>query len=279
MTALRRCALVTALRSTSLSFLNWSGDFAPRSPHDPLEMNVTGMTAVVTGASRGLGAGIARELHRLGMQLGLCARGAAALPDGERVITARLDVADAPSVDSFAARVAARFGHIDMWINNAGVLEPIRPLRDIEPAEIARHIEVNVVGVFAGSRAYVRHVRATAKPGVLINISSGAGRRAYFGWSAYCAAKAAVDRMTECIALEEGGAGLRAHAVAPGIIDTDMQATIRSTRPEDFPLVERFRQYKADNAFTTAEHVARELCALAFDPARRTDDVLIDLRS
>src|SRR5688572_221045 len=190
-------------------------------------MNLSGKTVVITGASRGLGAGIARELAGHGLNLGLCARQPPVLGDGERVVAAELDVTDGAAVAAFAARVAARFEHIDLWINNAGVLDPIGPLRDLDPPAVARHIDINVMGVFHGSQAYIRHVRASGRPGVLVNISSGAGRAPYRGWSAYCAGKAAVDRMTECIALEEKDAGLRAHSVAPGIIDTDMQALIR----------------------------------------------------
>jgi benzil reductase ((S)-benzoin forming) len=241
-------------------------------------MDVTHLTVVVTGAGRGLGAGIAREFHRQGIRLGLCARRDPVLPTGDRVLAQRVDVVNTTEVDAFAARIEEQWDHIDLWINNAGVLEPIAPLRAIEPSDFTNHLAVNVMGVFNGTRAYVRHVRRSGKPGVLINISSGAGRRGYYGWSAYCAGKAAVDRLTECVALEESP-GLRAHAVAPGIIDTDMQEMIRNTREEDFPLVERFREYKRQNAFSTPEHVARELLALAFDPSRRTSDVLVDLRS
>ena len=69
----------------------------------------------------------------------------------------------------------------------------------------------------------------------VFNVSSGAGRRAYFSWSAYCAGKAAVDRLSECLALEEKRAGTRVLSVAPGIIDTGMQAQIRASTAEQFP--------------------------------------------
>ena len=241
-------------------------------------MNVADLTAVITGASRGLGAGIAEDFGARGMKLGLCARSAPVLGSSETVVSAQFDVADASATDRFCAEVSERFGHIDLWINNAGILEPVRPLRDVTSEEFSRHLDVNVLGVFHGSRAYIRHVRATGRAGVLINISSGAARAPYFGWSAYCAGKAAVDRITECIALEEADIDLRAHSVAPGIINTAMQETIRSCSPDVFPLVEKFRQLERDDAFSTTDEVARRLLALAFDPAKRTDDVLLDLR-
>lgn len=238
-------------------------------------MDIEGKVCVITGASRGLGAGLARDFHGRGMRLGLCSRSAPALEDSERVLARQVDVTDEKAVEAFGAAVVERFGAIDLWINNAGVLEPIGPLRDADGEAFRRHIDVNVNGVFHGSRAYVRQVRARGGGGVLINISSGAGRNGYFGWSAYCAGKAAVDRMSECIALEEADVGLRVHAVAPGIIDTHMQELIRATPAERFPQVERFRKLKEDEAFSSPSFVAERMLELAFDPTRRTDEVLV----
>jgi benzil reductase ((S)-benzoin forming) len=234
-------------------------------------------TAVVTGASRGLGAGIARELARGGLHLALCSRSAPALGASDRVLAERLDVTDAAAVAAFAERAASRFGRIDLWINNAGVLEPIAPLRDVAPEDFAHHLDVNVNGVFHGTQAFVRHLRARGGEGVLVNISSGAAHSAYAGWSAYCAGKAAVDLLTEVVQLEEAESGLRAYAVAPGVIDTDMQALIRACPPERFPDVERFHELKRAGRFNSPEFVAREILALAFDPARRPDSVVVRL--
>jgi NAD(P)-dependent dehydrogenase (short-subunit alcohol dehydrogenase family) len=235
-----------------------------------------GRTAVITGASRGLGAGIAREFAARGLRLGLCSRGGPALPEGEGVLARRLDVRDEAAVEGFAAAVAERFGAIDLWINNAGVLDPVAPLREVEAADFREHIDINLTGVFLGSRAYVRHVRGRAGGGVLINISSGAAWSPYEGWSAYCAGKAGVALLTQCVALEEADQGLRAHAVAPGVVDTDMQAHIRSCSSEQFPAVDRFVEMKSADSFNTPEFVARHLVAIAFDPARASDEV--DLR-
>ena len=190
-----------------------------------------------------------------------------------------LDVANEQAVTEMIRGVASRFGRIDAVINNAGVLEPMAMLRDVEGEDFHWHLAVNVLGVFHGTRAFVRHRRGQTGEGVLINISSGAALRPYAGWSAYCASKAAVDRMTECVQVEEADSGLRAHAVAPGVIDTAMQELIRETPPERFPEVERFRRMKAEQSFNTPEFVARELLAIAFDPARRPSEVVLRLPS
>jgi len=240
-------------------------------------VELRGRTAVITGASRGLGAGLAERFAERGLRLGLCARGAPVLPEGPGVVAAQLDVRDAAALAAFAEAVAARFGAIDLWVNNAGVLEPIAPLRDVDPEAARLHLEVNVLGVLHGSQAFVRHLRRRAGEGVLVNISSGAAQHAYAGWSVYCAAKAAVERMTECIALEEAAHGLRAHALAPGVIDTDMQARIRATPAERFPEVERFLERKREEHFNTPRFVADRILAIAFDPAARPAEVCLRL--
>lgn len=240
-------------------------------------MDAQDTIVVITGASRGLGAGMARRMAERGLRLGLCARSEPVLPEGERVVARRLDVTDAAAVDAFAGAVIERFGRIDLWINNAGVLEPIAPVRAVTGEQFADHLRVNLTGVFNGTRAFIRHVRAREGGGVLINISSGAARKPYAGWAAYCTAKAGVDMLTQCVQVEEAASGLRAYAVAPGVIDTGMQELIRSCTPEQFPQVERFKQMKRDDAYNTPAFVADQLLAIAFDPAARPDDVLLRL--
>lgn len=223
----------------------------------------TERTVVITGASRGIGAGVARDLAARGVRLGLCARTTPTLGD----VAAQVDVRDGDAVERFARQVEERLGPIDLWVNNAAVLEPVGPLRDLETEAVRAHLDVNVLGVLHGARAYVRHLARVGRPGVLVNVSSGAARRAVAGWSAYCASKAAVERLTEVLALEEGPRGLRAHAVSPGVVDTDMQRAIRATPEERFPDVERFRAMAREGRFSSEAHVARCLLALAFDPA------------
>jgi NAD(P)-dependent dehydrogenase (short-subunit alcohol dehydrogenase family) len=242
---------------------------------------VVGRVAVITGASRGLGAGLAVQFASAGMHLGLCARHRPNLVvktrpmarDG-RVISAEpplraaVDVTDHDALGAFTDAVVDRFGRIDLWVNNAAVLEPIGPLADADPQAVARHIEVNVIGVLHGSSLFARHVRGRPGGGVLINISSGSGTTPYAGWAAYCASKAAVDHLTRVVAMEEAAHGLEAYAVAPGVVDTDMQAMIRATDPEDFPEVARFEQMAVDDSFNSPAWVAEHLLAIAFGPRK-----------
>ena len=123
---------------------------------------------------------------------------------------ASVDVTDETAVEDFADAVVDRFGRIDLWVNNAGVLAPIGPLRAAPADQLEAHVRINVVGVLLGSRAYARHVRSRPGGGALVNISSGASTNPYAGWAAYCASKAAVDHLTRVVAIEEADAGLRA---------------------------------------------------------------------
>lgn len=207
------------------------------------------------------------------MNIAVCARSAPQLDASDAILSMAADVSDAEAVQQFADKSVERFGKIDLWINNAGLLEPVAPLRNCSSDEVQKHINVNIMGVFHGTKAFINHVRSREGEGVLINISSGASTSAYAGWGAYCAGKAAVDMLTEVAHIEEEESGLRAYSVAPGIIDTDMQELIRSKSAEDFPLVEKFHDLKRDDAFSSLSFVAKSILQLAFDPEHRPDSV------
>jgi NAD(P)-dependent dehydrogenase (short-subunit alcohol dehydrogenase family) len=238
---------------------------------------VEGKVALVTGASRGIGAGLAEEFVRAGMKLVLCSRSQPAMDEGESVIARSVDVRDESEMESLVADAQRRFGAIDLWINNAGVLDPVAPVRDTEVAAFREHIDINLVGVFIGTRCYVRHLRRHDRGGVLINLSSGAAWNAYEGWGAYCAGKAGVERLTEVVAKEEADAGLRAYSIAPGVVDTAMQEAVRGTDPEIFPDLDYFLGLKRDDGFNTVPFIAEHFLRIAFDPAQRPDAVALRL--
>jgi NAD(P)-dependent dehydrogenase (short-subunit alcohol dehydrogenase family) len=243
--------------------------------------NVAGRVAVVTGASRGLGAGLAVHFAGAGLHLGLCARHRPRLVartrpvaqgghvvSSEAPVLAAVDVTDRDALADFADMVVARFGGIDLWVNNAGLLGPIAPLALADGAEVARTIEVNVTGVANGSSVFAAHVRERPGRGVLINISSGAATKPYEGWAVYGATKAAVDQLTRVVALEEARHELSAYSVSPGLIDTEMQVAIRASDASWFPEGERFRRVAEQHRFNSPAWVAEHLLAIAFGPER-----------
>ncbi len=238
---------------------------------------LSGRVAVVTGASRGLGAGMAAHFAAAGLHLGLCARHRPELVAATRPrvhdgvveaarppVAAAVDVTDVDQLAAFAGEVVDRFGTIDLWVNNAGVLATLAPLADQDPDEVADVVDVDLTGVLYGSMVFAAHVRSRPGPGVLVNVSSGASVRPQPSWAAYCAAKAGVDMATEVLALEEAAHGLRAYSVAPGLVDTDMQVAIRATDPSRFADVHRYRRAKEERAFNSPAWVAEKLLELAF---------------
>lgn len=227
-----------------------------------------GKVAFITGASRGLGAGLAARFAEHGVQLGLCARHEPERPEGSDAITGAVDVTDVAHLERFADVVAETLGPIDLWINNAGVIDPMGPLRELEPDHISRALAVNVGGVITGTQIFIdRSAAAPPARRALINVSSGAASSVYAGWSVYGAAKAAVDQLTRVVAAEEPG--LVCHSVAPGVVDTDMQVFIREQDAETFPAIDRFVDINERGAWNSPAWVADHLLGIligALDP-------------
>ncbi|MGH7694287.1 MAG: SDR family oxidoreductase [Gemmatimonadaceae bacterium] len=220
--------------------------------------------AVVTGHSRGIGAAVAAELlSREARVFGIARKDNRELArrHGDALIQLTLDLADAAAVTSWLeSGVLARFvGDCDLalLVNNAGVLEPLAPLQKQEPADVTRAIAVNVGAALALSAAFVAATNDVADRRIL-HISSGAGRKAYAGWSVYCASKAALDHHARAVALDHTER-LRISAVAPGIIDTHMQHVIRASSVEDVPNQPRFVDIWREGKLQKADDVARAL--------------------
>ncbi len=189
--------------------------------------------AVITGASRGIGAAAAQVFAAAGWRVALLARSeteiaALAAQIGDDALALCCDVADWASVEAATQAVLARWGRLDAWINNAGVIEPIARIEHTDPAVWARAININLTGVMHGLRAAIPVMKA-AGGGTVISVSSGAATNPLEGWSAYCAAKAGALMLTRAAHLEEGENGLRILGLSPGTVATDMQVKIRAS--------------------------------------------------
>lgn len=239
-------------------------------------MEVTDKVCVVTGASRGIGLGVARIFRERGMKVAGCARSE---PQDPLDLFRSVDVTDLDAVERFRDETVEALGPIDLWVNNAGVLAPIGMTRDADPAAWRRLMDVNVVGVYHGARAYLRYLRATGRAGCLINVGSGASTSAYAGWGPYCASKAAVDQLTRVLAYEESDTETRVFCLAPGVVETGMQEYIRGQDAADFPMVDRFRQMQADGKLLDVAVPAEAMLDLAFGPARGDGEVCLDVRT
>lgn len=198
--------------------------------------DLNGKTALITGASRGLGEGVARALAEQGVAVMLVARDGAAVAAVAQQITANggkaaalaVDVSDYAATERLVAETRARFGGLDILINNAGVIEPIAEIASSDPAVWAKNITINLIGPYNAVRAALPGMLA-AGGGTVINVSSGAAYRPLEGWSAYCSAKAGLAMFSNAIALETKGRDIRVFGFSPGTIDTEMQVKIRAS--------------------------------------------------
>lgn len=196
------------------------------------DIDLTGQTAIVTGASRGIGEAIAWRLARAGANVVLLARTGAAIESiaaaiGPQALAITCDVADYASVSRAVAGTLERFGRIDILVNNAGVIDPIARIADADPEGWSRVVDINLKGVFHAARA-VLPVMKRAGSGTIINISSGAATSALEGWSHYSSTKAAVLMLTGCIHKEEAANGIRCVGLSPGTVATNLQRQIKA---------------------------------------------------
>ena len=222
--------------------------------------------AIVTGGSRGLGEALCRHLCDAGYAVIEFSRGA---PHG---YSSRVDLIDPAAT---ARVVASRLAHhspkecTDLLVfSNAGTLSPIGPPWQKATESVVANLNVNLVSAITAISEIVRHFRESDCRKVLVNISSGAALKGYAGWSLYCASKAGMEGFVRALAIEEQRMAhpFTAISVDPGVIDTDMQASIRATPKADFPEVERFIARKLSGGLATPDAVAAALIGLVSNP-------------
>jgi NAD(P)-dependent dehydrogenase (short-subunit alcohol dehydrogenase family) len=182
--------------------------------------------AVVTGAASGIGKAIATAFTEAGASVLLCdlnAKGldAAARDLGNRALGRVTDVSDESQVEGAMRTARDAFGSLDIVVNCAG-FGVIAPLTDLTADKWKSVQAVTLGGVFYGVKHGARQMLDQGRPGVIINISSVNGQQPGEGQIAYCAAKAGVDMITRCGALELGGRGIRVVGIAPGLVDTPL---------------------------------------------------------
>jgi 3-oxoacyl-[acyl-carrier protein] reductase len=183
------------------------------------------MVGIVTGGSKGIGLAIARALLERGMQIAIGARkeadlraAAHELGAGDRLHTIRGDVRDAGDAQRLVDDTVARFGGLDVLVNNAGVGK-FANVADMSPDDWRQVLDTNLTGVFHCSRAAIP-VMKTRGAGFIINISSLAGKNPFTGGAAYCASKAGLNAFSEALMQEVRYDNIRVSYVMPGSVST-----------------------------------------------------------
>jgi benzil reductase ((S)-benzoin forming) len=238
--------------------------------------------AIVTGHSRGLGEAVASHLLSRGMPvLGIVRGVSATLAERHRgaLTEVQLDLGDTRAVAEWLRGAALReFLHgveMAVLVNNAGIVQPTGPLPTQDVDTIARAVTVNVSAALMLSAAFIV---ATEHGGDrrILHVSSGAARNAYAGWSVYCATKAALDHHARAVTLDRT-ARLRISSVAPGVIDTDMQAEVRATTDDKLPSRQRFVDMKREGRLISPDQAGRGLVDLLLSDTFG-DEPVTDLR-
>lgn len=232
---------------------------------------------VVTGASSGIGRSVAEAALAAGRQVATCSR----RPGPGRHLA--VDLSD-PSAWPGVARWLDDLVTGHAWSNvvlvhAAGTLEPIGFAGEVDPTAYAANVLLNAASPQVLGDAFLRSMGGVAATGVLLLVSSGAAHSPRAGWTSYCAGKAAVDQWARAAGLEQDqrGGRVRVLSVAPGVVETDMQAKIRATAGRDFPEVDRFVALHEAGQLRRPDDVARQLLDLV-----ERDDVangaVLDLR-
>lgn len=205
-------------------------------------MKLKGRIALITGASQGLGAEIARQYVTNGASVLLCARSVDKLAEQQqaliphlapdaRIVTIAGDVGERADVDAIFAKLRAEFPRLDILVNNAGVYGPMGNIEDIDLDEWVDAIRINLLGLVYVSRAAMPLFR-TQRYGKIINISGGGATNPMPAITAYATSKAGVVRFTESLALECKGDRIDVNAIAPGALVTRMMEQLLEAGPE-----------------------------------------------
>ena len=228
---------------------------------------LSGKTAIVTGASRGIGAAIAHRLCEAGANVVLCSRSAEAVSQvaevlkekGYTTLAMAADISQKADVEGLIEKTIAQFSQIDILVNNAGITRDMLLMR-LKDEDWDAVLQTNLTGTMYCTRSVLRPM-LRQRSGRIINISSVVGLSGNAGQANYAAAKAGIIGLTKATAKEVGARGITVNAIAPGFITTDMTAQIPEKNQEQLLELIPLRE------FGDPEDVADAVCFLASDAA------------
>ena len=203
-------------------------------------MHLTGKTAIVTGGSRGIGRAIALCLAEQGAKVAVIYAGNTAAAEetlqaitekGGQAISIQCDVANEDAVNAMVKQVKEQFGSVDILVNNAGITRDGLLMR-MKTADWQAVLDTNLTGTFFCTKA-VTKIMMKQRSGAIVNLTSVVGLTCNAGQANYAAAKSGIIGFTKSVAKELASRGIRANAVAPGCIDTDMTAVLSDAVKEE----------------------------------------------
>ncbi len=223
-------------------------------------MEIEGKSFLVTGATRGIGRGLAEMLARNGARVAINGRNSKNLEEtrvaltkaGGEVISVAGDVGSDGDAKRLARIAIRELGGVDVLVNNAAILAPRSTVVETPPSVWEEVLRINVIGTANMIRHVLPHMEAR-KSGIIINLSSGWGREAAGYVASYCASKFAVEALTQSVSEETGTSGVIIFALSPGVIATEMLATAFGTDVAAYPTPETLSP-RWKKLFARAEH-------------------------
>lgn len=228
---------------------------------------------IITGSSKGLGKGLVDALVSDHKVIGISRSNDF---QHENFTWLKCDFVNPKSIDELSLELNAEEV---ILINNAGWIGPVKHIGNQDTSEVVDLFNINVSSVFAMTNKLVSWSKETGNKLTVINISSGAAQAVIDGWSAYCASKAAINSFSEILQHEAklNNLPIRVHALSPGVIDSPMQAEIRTADSSDFSRIADFQGMKENGELQTAEETADKVLFILDNP-EKFSDVLVSVR-
>ena len=236
---------------------------------------------IITGGSKGIGKALVEKYASKNYKVYTLSRSINNLKNCTEI---SVDLSDNKATQEAFSTLLEELKSINITsvtlINNAGRLGVISNLENIAVDDISKSIQLNTTTPLILSSLFIKNLEDLNCKKQIINISSGAAMKPYEGWSVYCTSKAAIDMMTKAIAAEQNELenDVKCVAIYPGVVDTNMQTTIRSTDKKDFKNLQRFIDLKENNELYTPEYVAESIYSIDTLNKLKNGDI-VDIRN